>query len=309
MRDPLDELTTNPRVPLADPILASRIAIRKAVGDILAIDDAALEVPWRWRPEDERDIDVRWGCYRPHEILLEAADAIARARMRDPAGYAPQPALPPLAATGTARWELHGALTGLPEGVWDADPGGGEWTVRRTVAHVISAHRAYGWTNAWFLDRAGTPEAGEYAPEGALPPEPEEEGEAEGSRDEVERRLDGLVDQAIEVLATLDEDALSVPSRWYRLPVSFDFRLGRLGSHIREHTIQVDKTVALLGLPIREVDRLARLTLTTYGQVEGLVIGRPADEVSADLAIVQAAAAEAARTAADARAAAERARS
>jgi hypothetical protein len=308
MRDPLDELTTNPRVPVADAIVASRIAVREAVADILAIDDSALEAPWRWRPEDARDIDIRFGCYRPHEILLEAADTIARARMRDPAGHAPHPALPPLVATGTARWELHGALAALPDGAWDADPGGGEWTVRRTVAHVISAHRAYGWTNAWFLDRAGTPEAGEYAPDGALPPEPDEETEGDGSRDEVERRLDGLVDQAIEVLGTLDEDALGVPGRWYRLPVSLDFRLGRLGSHIREHTIQVDKTLALLGIPIREVDRLARLTLATYGQVEGLVIGRPTEEVSADLAILQAAAADAARTAADARAAAERAR-
>jgi hypothetical protein len=307
MRDPLLELTTNPRVPLHDSVPAARVTIRRAVDDVLAIGDAALEQPWRWRPDDPHDEDVRYGIYRIHELLAEAATAIERGRAAGSrAAEAAGPAAPPLAACGTARWELHGALVGLPVDAWDAEPGGGEWTIRRTVAHVIASQRGYGWTNAWFLSRADQPDAGRYAPDGVLPVEPDEESEADGPVPDVIARFDGLVDQAIECLASLPAPAMSVPGRWSDLPVTFDFRLGRLGSHIREHTVQVDKTVAMIGLPIREVDRLARLVLATYGRLEGLVVGRSREAIDARLdggrsaaTILVDAVDEAARTAAE----------
>ena len=307
MHDPLAELPTTPRAPIGDEIRRARRDIRRAVADVLEVPHAALERPWRWRPDDPREVEVRWGVYRLHEILEEASGAIERARLRDRSSLSPAPALPPLVASGAARWELHGALAGLPVAAWDADPGGGEWSVRRTLAHVISTQRALGWTTAWFLDRAGTPQAGEYAPDGALPPEPDEESDADGAPDDVADRLDALVDQQVEVFGGLGDDDLAVPGRWYGLPITVDFRLARLGSHIREHTIQVDKTVAMLGLEIPEVARIARVTLATFGRVEGLVIGRPRDEVATDLAILEAAARSAAETAADVRAVAGRA--
>jgi len=306
MHDPLAELTTVPRIPVAEPLRRARAAIRAAVSDVVAVPDDALERPWRWHADDPGDLDVRYGLYRLHERLEEASAAVAVSRADGATG----PAVPLLAASGTARWELNGALAGLPDEAWDADPGGGEWTIRRTVAHVISAQRAYGWTTAWFLHRSGEADAGEYAPDGALPPEPDEASEADGPVADVIDRLDGLVDQAIECLAGLDATGLAVPGRAFGIPITVGFRLNRLGSHIREHTIQVDKTVAMLGRPIREVDRIARLVLGSYGRLEALVIGRPSGSAAssgsadADLAVAEAAAREAAATVADARAAA-----
>ena len=58
-------------------------------------------------------------------------------------------------------------------------------------------------------------------------------------------------------------------------PVSIGFRLGRYGSHIREHTVQVDKTLAILRREPTEAERLVRTILATYGRLEALVIGRP----------------------------------
>jgi hypothetical protein len=172
------------------------------------------------------------------------------------------------------------------------------------MGHVLSVQASYGWTSAWFISRAGTPDAGEYAPDGVLPPEPDEETVASGDMADIRARLDGLVDVAAERFGGLDDATLAVPGRWSGLPVTIAFRLGRLGSHIREHTVQVDKTLVVLGRPISEVERLVRLAAECYGRLEATVFARPATEAerpfadgSSAASIVEAGGAEAARLA------------
>jgi hypothetical protein len=269
---------------------------------MLAVPDAALEGAWRWRPDDPDDADVRYGLYRIHEALEEAVAAVARGRAAL-GGDRVAPAVPKLATATLARWALHGALAPLLAGELDADPGGGEWSVRQTLGHVITSQRSYGWTSAWFLSRAGTPDAGQKVPEGALP-DLDEEAEGIGSPAEIRARLDGLLDAAAERFGGLDEAALAAPGWWSGLPVTIDFRLGRLGSHIREHTIQVDKTLVMVGRPLTEVERLVRLASESFGRLEATVFARPAADVerafpdgSSAASIVEAGATEAARLA------------
>jgi hypothetical protein len=285
MHDPLVELAPAPPIPFHPVIAAARTDLLASLGDVLAIPDGALEGPWRWRPADEIDTDVRYGIYRLHERLEEAIAAIERGRAGAPTAAASGgPAVPPLAAATEARWDLHGVLLPLGPAELDEPPGGGEWTVRRTLGHVITSQRSYGWFSAWFLHRAGQPDAGEYPPDGTLPPDGDEEEDGQGSPEEVRARLDGLVDEAIEAYAGIDAGQLAVAGRWSGLPVTVDFRMGRLGSHIREHTVQVDKTLAMLGRVPTEAERLARLVAATYGRLEGLVIGRAAAELDRPLA-------------------------
>lgn len=301
-RDPLTDLLPGPGVPATPSIARGRQAFSAAMADMLAVPDAALEAPWRWRPDDQIDADVRYGLYRIHEALEEAVGAIAR----DRAGRGDQmgPAVPPLAAATVARWALHGVIAPLTARELDGDPGGGEWSIRRTLGHVLSVQASYNWTSAWFISRAGMPDAGEYAPDGALPPEPDEETVANGDTAEIRPRLDGLLDVAAERFGGLDDDALAVPGRWSGLPVTIAFRLGRLGSHIREHTVQIDKTLVMAGRPISEVERLVRLATEDYGRLEATVFARPADDAerpfpdgSSAASIVEAGGAEAARLA------------
>jgi hypothetical protein len=314
-RDPLTELLPGPGVAATPSIDRGRQAINAAIADMLAVPDGALEAPWRWRPDDSLDADVRYGLYRIHEALEEAIGAIARGRHGpgggdgDPMG----PAVPPLAAATAARWALHGAIAPLTARELDADPGGGEWSIRRTLGHVLSVQESYGWTSAWFISRAGMPDAGEYAPEGALPPEPDEETGANGEAAEIRARLDELLDVVAERFGGLDDAALAMPGRWSGLPVTIDFRLGRLGSHIREHTVQVDKTLVTLGRPVSEVERLVRLAAESYGHLEATVFARPATDAerrfgkgSSAASIVESAGAEAARLAHSVREAAGR---
>ena len=76
-------------------------------------------------------------------------------------------------------------------------------------------------------------------------------------------------------LAILDESRLATPARWSGFAVDVGFRLGRMSSHLQEHTVQVEKTLAMLGHGIRETDRLLRLVLRAYGRLESAVFAMP----------------------------------
>jgi hypothetical protein len=300
-----------PVVAPAASVSRARASIESTLRDMLAVPDEKLEDGWHWRPDDALDADIRYGLYRVHEILEEGAAAIARGRSAEASAEGTGPAVPRLAALTTARWELHGAIVGLKPEDLDADPGGGEWSVRHTLGHIVGGQRSYGWYSAWYLSRAGQPDAGQLPPKGVMPGEPDDAAEGRGALGGIRARLDGLLDAATERFAPLDAAALAVPARWSGLPVTIDFRLGRFASHIREHTIQVEKTLAMIGRRATEAERLARLAGSTYGRLEATVFGRAAADVERPFpdgggaaAILEATAAEAAKTASSVRKAA-----
>jgi hypothetical protein len=266
-------------VPLHPAVVATRAPLAAVIADLLAIPDDELERRWRWLPSDIDELDVRYGLYRVHESLESAIAAIATGRGDSGPGASIGPAIPFLDAMAVARWELHGALAGLSAADWDADPGGGEWTVRQTLGHIISSQRSYGWFNAWFVREGFVEGLAIRPPAGTLPDEPTEEAEATGTEAEVRARLDEVVDANIAANAAFDGPAMRVGARWMGMHVPIDFRLGRYGSHIREHTIQVDKTLAMIGRQPTEVERVVRLILGSYGRLEAVFVGRTAEDL------------------------------
>jgi len=304
MQDPLIEFATVPPIPLHPAVAAAREPLGRLVADLLSVPDTALDVPWRWRSTDMDDLELRYGVYWIHERLEAAIGAIEVGRS-DGRAAAIGPAVPPLAAMAAARWELRGALAPLSATDWDSDPGGGEWTIRRTVGHIIGGQRSYGWYNAWYAREGVVGRETVRPPDEVMPPEPTEDEEAAGAPSAVLGRFDDIVDANAGAAARLDAAAMRVSARWAGLPVTIDFRLGRYGSHIREHTVQVDKTLAMLGRQPSEVERLVRLVLATYGRLEARLVGRAADDLdrpfadgSSAIAILEAAVADAAETAA-----------
>ena len=290
MNDPLTDLATVPPIPMHGALPGARASVRRVAANLLTVPDEKLDLDWRWRATDDGDVELRYGFYAIHEYLERAAGAIAVGR----AGAADEdvglvgdvplgPAVPALGSMTAARWDLHGVLTALPDEVLDADPGGGQWTVRQTLGHMIGSQLSYGWFNAWFLSRPVPVGEAVYPEEGDLPPEPTEEELATGTLAEIRDRLDGIADACATAVADLPPDALDLGARWSGLPVSVGFRLGRYGSHIREHTVQVDKTLALLGREPSETERLVRLVLATFGRLEAQVIGRPAADLDRSL--------------------------
>jgi hypothetical protein len=288
--------------PLPEGIREARNELEAIVGDILAIPESALEREWPWLGGGEAD--VRYGIYRVHELIERAEVEAARAMQ---AGGRGDVAVALIAPSTAARWDLHGLLVPLTDADLDADPGGGEWSIRLAMGHTINGQRAYGWSTAWWQQRGfaiDDPDLPPHVPDEIWADLPDEAtAESAGTVDELRRRLDATLDLSAERLAAVPDDRLGFGARWSGFAVPISFRLSRWSSHIREHTIQIEKTLATIGRWPTEPERLLRLTLAGYGRAEATVFGRSGPDAAAD--IIRAAVAEAREIIADARRTAE----
>lgn len=261
-----------PTTPLAPWLVDARRAVTEAVTQLLEIDDDQLDRRWRWRDDPGGETELRYAFYRSIEALELATGRAGRAVSA--AGLAPAAAHPFELATA-ARWDLHGLLASLDDSDLDTDPGGAEWTLRQTLAHIVYVQRAYPAWSSWWMTRDQDGPLPPQAPEEVGIGFPEEADEGIGSLNEIRRRLDEAMDAAAERMAALDESQLGRGARWSGYAVDVGFRLGRMSSHLQEHTIQVEKTLVMLGRPPRECGRLARLAFRAYGRLEGAVYALP----------------------------------
>lgn len=267
-----------------------RETMRRALLDLATIPDDALEGPWPW--PDHGELELRNGFFITIEDLERTAADIGRlgdGRTRAEATVTP---------AAVAAWDVLGVLATTREEDLDADPGGGEWTIRRALAHTLASQRSYAiYTDWWRQQRftGGTwplPEP----PDGLDAPDLDETG-ADGSLDEVRRRFHEFLDEAASRLADLSDAELDLAARWYGTGVTVGYRQGRWSVHMAEHTIQVEKTLVMLGRAPTEVDRLVRRVARAWGWVERSLWPVPANDAAP--AIAAAVATRTAATAAD----------
>lgn len=226
------------------------------------------------------DVEVRYAFYRIYEVLEGAASQVRTASRSGP----PPAAISSLAGAVAARWDLAGALAGATDEDLDRDPGGGEWTLRQTLGHVINGQRAYAWFTAWWIER-GDAEFLARVPDDAVPGFPNESTEAPGGIADILRRLDDILDLTIERYGLAGPDVLGARARWSGYPVTAAFRLARGASHLREHTVQVDKTTEMFvrqqagasSGAVVEVPRLLRVVSGAYGRLEAALLEASGD--------------------------------
>jgi hypothetical protein len=254
-----------------DPSLArARSAFGGLLDTLAAMRDEQLTYQWMW---GEHQADIRYGFYRVLE-MLEGATSAARLAL---AGQPSSEARDAVGAATAARWGLHGVLATLNDADLDADAGGGEWTIRRTMGHIINSQRGYAWGSAYWISVRDEPrKAGpQRAPDDAFGSDfPEEEDEPTGSLAQVRRKLDDIVDATSARYATLTTEDLEVMGGWSGFPVTIGFRQWRWSSHIQEHTVQIEKTIDLLKRPRSEVDWLVRANARAFGQLGATTFGR-----------------------------------
>ncbi|MEP7158548.1 MAG: DinB family protein [Chloroflexota bacterium] len=259
-----------PLVELDPALVRARSAFRTALAAFAALTEDELTYQWMW---DGHEADVRYSFYLgAWEVLARAATEATRAM----AGAVSSEPIDAVAATTVARWQLHGVLATLSEADLDADPGSGEWTIRRTLQHTVNSQRGYAWGSAYWLSVRDEPRkpGPQRAPEGVMADFPEEEDEALGDLASIRRELDDAVDATTSRYATLTPEEMQVKAGWAGIPVTIGFRQWRWSSHIVEHTIQVEKTLDMLGRRRSEVDWLVRSVAGAYGRLEAAAFGR-----------------------------------
>lgn len=237
--------------------------------------DNDLDRAWAWGAYDEEG--VRFACFRTYEELRELAVSVAVERAR--AGMLPTSAQRILAQYHTAYRDLQALLVGSV-GVAEQEPQAGEWPLRRVVQHIVQADAGFYVVVRAALDSYRRGDAQQQEITQALR---EELIGVEGQRYEalLAGPLPELLDffdtfhqRVLDEFETISDAELEVPSQYwegYDLPVRF--RLHRFESHLRQHTIQIVKTLRGVGVPALEIEQIRRMLFGALAEVEGASLG------------------------------------
>jgi hypothetical protein len=240
------------------------------------IPDTQLESAWAWQSYDSEGI--RFAFFRTYEELRELAVILQSERTIQAKPISAAQLI--LAQYHAAYWVLQAALLGVESGQIDQAPAEGEWPVRKILAHIISAELGFYVVVRYVLDRQ---RSGDGRPEEIT----REAWEATSGMDEASfgsimaRSFEGLQDyhntlheRVLREFADISDSELDVPSRyWEKELMSVRFRLHRFDSHLRQHTIQVDKTRLALEQSPNEAKRLVRFIYAALADATGTVIG------------------------------------
>jgi hypothetical protein len=240
-----------------------------------AIDDQALDLFWAWETYDEEG--VRFGILRTTEQVGDAAVELAARGIE--AGTAPNRGQRILGRYLVAWRELW-SVADRADTALDTPPMDGEWALRTILDHVVDGELGFLVTIRNGLDqhRAGVREPVRVASDEAWMAlaevdEPGWRAAIDGSLDDIREFHRIVRDRIVGRLGPIDDDELEADSAFWDGIRPIRFRLGRIESHLRQHTIQAEKAVqATMGAP-REVERLLRLLARATGDVESAAVG------------------------------------
>jgi len=245
---------------------------------VLDLTDDQLELDWAWGSYDSEG--VRFSFFRLYEELRDLGGIIHQERIT--ADVPITGAQHSLARYHAAYLDLQAVLLGISPEQAEQAPSEGEWSLRRTDAHMIGADLGFYVVIKFALGRhrQGLDPLVEFADETWLDIAGMDEKELDAIMDS---SLDGLQTYHSQLHARILEDfvdinpsELQMPSKyWEKEPLSLSFRLGRFDSHLRQHTVQIEKTLVDLGYLPNESKRLLRLIYAALAGVEGALLGVP----------------------------------
>jgi len=163
---------------------------------------------------------------------------------------------------------LRGILAAIDDDLLDRAPAEGEWTVRETLVHAIGVERSYRANTQHALARRDD-EPLTLSAERRPQPDP---ADTSGGVLDILAAFAARRAETDAALAGLDEAQMVRPSQWgpYEVPHRIDvrFRLHRFASHIVEHTVQCEKTIAALGVTLNDQRSVVRSIGATRGAHE-----------------------------------------
>jgi uncharacterized damage-inducible protein DinB len=241
-------------------------SVERLVRASVHLPDAALERKYVWEEYD--DDGLRFALLTAHHQLRETAATVAAARLA--AGKPFTEAQRILAQVHEAYRDLTGALAGTSDAEMDAPPPAEQWPLRAVLKHMLEAEKGFLAAILVALDnaRAGRPSEPDEAAWKAKRQAPEDPS---GSRADALNALFRGHIAISDALAGVTDAELDTPSWfWEDKGYSVRFRMHRFEEHMRQHTIQVDKTLVALGHPPTEAERLVRNIYTALAGLESV---------------------------------------
>jgi len=271
-------------------------SVERLVKASVHLGDADLDTSYAW--EEYNEDGLRFALLSAHHQLRDTHARVAAMRLG--VGQPFSEAQRILAQVHESYRDLTGALAGTSEAELDTPPPAEQWPLREVLKHMLGAEQGFLAAIEVALDcaRSGRPSA---PSEEAWKAKRKPQEDPSGSRADA---LDALFRSHVAILRALDgvtDTELDTPSWfWEDTGYPIRFRMHRFEEHLRQHTIQVDKTLVALGHPPTEAERLVRNLYTALAGVESVSSGSAAgqDELDACAASIDAIAIDVERIAA-----------
>lgn len=250
--------------------------LRQAVTDfaalMLPVSEKDLARNWKWKDHDGEGI--RFAFFVTLQELRHLAVMLSSALPK------PTQAQHILGQYHAAYMDLQAAVLGVSRADAERSPAEGEWSVKRTYAHILGADIGFSAVVRYALEGH---RSNHWKPD----PIPEQEyPRLDGISDEEFEALRagpfedmlsfhrGLHTRMVEEFRTITDSELQLPSTfWEETRFPIQHRLHRYEAHFVQHTIQIDKTLVAIGLAPTESKRLLRRIYAALAEVEGIMIG------------------------------------
>jgi len=253
--------------------------VESLIAPFVGVSDDVMGQPWVFAEYDEEGL--RFALLQTGLELRELAALAYEARA---ATHPMTTAQRIMAQYHVSYRDLRGTLSGVPAVDFKREPAPGEWSIRRTLQHMITTPIYFLAVTRYALERHRTGDnRPAEPPDEILDPMIEslmtqfgigDYADDSGTLPEVLRRFDALHVMVINELASLPNGELDWPSVWWEgneKPIRF--RLLRLESHLRQHTVQIEKTRQMLGHQPTEAHWLIRQVYNALGEAEGAALG------------------------------------
>lgn len=249
-------------------------AVEHFAGLTFAARDIDLERAWIWGDYDE---GLRYAFFRTYEQLRDLAAELAAQRMHFATPTTPAQHI--LGQYIAAFWDMKAALLGINDELALHEPNKSDWPLRTILLHILKAERTFFAILVYSIERFRRQDGRPLALSDAdldrfWAGDPFETLKVDGSYTEIMAYFEGLHRRVLEAFIDLNEAELAAPSVfWESTPMPVRFRLHRFDAHMRQHTVQIDKTRAILGHEPNEAQRLLRLVYAALAEVQAVLYG------------------------------------
>ncbi len=236
------------------------------------MSDVDMGQPWAWGPHAE---GVRFALIGTcHELR----DLAVRLRAQRPFPLTQSQHI--LGQYHAAYRDLQTILLGVTDTTYDQEPAAGEWPMRLVLGHLVGSERHF-----FALVHYGVERQRDGAERPLRLPDSETD-KVTGPYQEFRTLIDtgsmaGLLafyetlhQQVLQYAATISDQELEGKSLWWEnIEYTLHHRLHRFEMHLRQHTVQAEKTLTMLNQPPNEAKRLLRHLFNALAEVETATFG------------------------------------